>query len=121
MRKFELIEVILRIVRQRAWESGWEKEELKKSLRMAEQIVELMDNVQHLGKPSPIQQDYRTHPTVVAVPLEMAAELAYRHDLGLDGVKKYALRLMNALKQQNFMAASFSNQKSCSSLTDHLS
>ncbi|KAL1597172.1 hypothetical protein SLS60_008754 [Paraconiothyrium brasiliense] len=105
LRNFELIVAVLRSARDKAWQAGWEKEDLKKALSMAEQVVELMDNEEHLGNPNLIQEDYRTHPTVVAVPLEMAAELAYRHEGDTDKVKRYALRLMNALKQKDFLAA----------------
>ncbi|KAL5380583.1 hypothetical protein DPSP01_007646 [Paraphaeosphaeria sporulosa] len=105
LRNFELIVAVLRSVRDKAWQAGWEKEDLRKALSMAEQIVELMENEEHLGHPAGNQQDYRTHPTVVAVPLEMAAELAYRHEADAAKVKRYASRLMNALKQQNFLAA----------------
>ncbi|KAF9737273.1 hypothetical protein PMIN06_010939 [Paraphaeosphaeria minitans] len=105
LRNFELIVAVLRSVRDKAWQAGWEKEDLKKALSMAEQIVELMENDEHLGHPAGNQKDYRTHPTVVAVPLEMAAELSYRHEADAAKVKRYASRLMNALKQQNFLAA----------------
>ena len=105
LRDLELVVAVLRSVRDKAWKAGWEKEDLKKALSMAEQVVELMDDDVHLGSPTGQQQDYRAHPTVVAVPLEMAAELAYRHEGDADKVRRYALRLMNALKQQNFEQA----------------
>lgn len=106
LRHLDLILMVMRSVRDRAWQNDWDKDELKKALRMAEQVVELMDNAEHLGKPAADQPDYRTHPAVVAVPLEMAAELAYRYDAAEDAVKKYAPRFMNALKQHEFMAVS---------------
>lgn len=103
LRDLELIVAVLRSVRDRAWKADWAKEDLKKALSMAEQVVELLDDDVHLGHPTGTQQDHRAHPTVVAVPLEMAAELAYRHDGDANKVKRYAVRLMNALKQHSFM------------------
>ena len=108
LRDPDLIFMVMRSVRDRAWRNDWDKDELKKALRMAEQIVELMDDPVHQGKPSADGPDYRTHPAVVALPLEMAAELAYRHDGPSDAVKKYTPRFMNALKQHDFMAVSSS-------------
>lgn len=102
LRNFGLVLMILRSVRDKAWQAGWAKDDLKKALSLAEQLVELMENKEHL--PAARQEDYRTHPAVVAVPLEMAAELSYRHEADSAKVKRYASRLMNALKQRDFLA-----------------
>ncbi|KAF1968705.1 hypothetical protein BU23DRAFT_558262 [Bimuria novae-zelandiae CBS 107.79] len=118
LRDFDTIGPVLRAVRDKAWKSGWEKEELKKALRMAEQVVELMDNDEHLGKATGVLEDHRTHPSVLAVPLEMAAELAYRHDVRLETAKKYAPRFMNALKQRNFMADHMENLDALTAQTE---
>ena len=104
LRSLKLIAMVMRSVRDRAWHAGWAKDDLKKALSMAEQLVEIMDNDEHMGHPTTPEQDYRTHPAVVAVPLEMAAELSYRHDADPAKVKRYASRLMNALKQHDFLA-----------------
>ncbi|KAJ4346462.1 uncharacterized protein N0V89_010391 [Didymosphaeria variabile] len=118
LRNFDLIIAVLRSARDKAWQAGWEKEDLKKALSMAEQVVELMDNEEHLGNPKLTQEDFRTHPAVVAVPLEMAAELAYRHEGDADKVKRYALRLMNALKQKDFLAADIEKIEASAATTE---
>lgn len=105
LRNFELIAMVMRGVRDRAWQSGWSKDELQKALRFSQQIVELMEHPEHMGKgPRSDMPDYRGHPSFVAVPAEMAAELSYRYDVDLESTKKYATRLMNALKQHEFLA-----------------
>ena len=95
---------VVRAVRDKAAMADWEKDELVKALKMAEQVVELMEEDGHLGKVSG-PQDWRGHPAVVALPLELAAELVYRYEVegGEEKVKKYAARLMNALKQKNYL------------------
>lgn len=98
LRNREYIRLFVRGIREIAWESGWEKEQLKRALSMAEQFVELLDNDEHLGNPGEGQQDYRGNPDIVALPLEMAAELASRYECNLDEVKKYAPRFMASLR-----------------------
>ena len=105
LRNFDLIAMVMRSVRDRAWQSGWSKEELQRTLRYSQQITELMENPHHMGaSPRNGVPDYRGHPSFVAVPAEMAAELSYRYDVDVDSAKKYATRLMNALKQHDFLA-----------------
>jgi hypothetical protein len=67
LRNLELIVAVLRSARDKAWQAGWARDDLTKAMRMTEQIVELMDNDDHLGHPAGLQQDYRAHPTVVAL------------------------------------------------------
>ncbi|KAF2689011.1 hypothetical protein K458DRAFT_292227 [Lentithecium fluviatile CBS 122367] len=98
----EVVSAVLRAVRDKAALADWELDQLKKSLSMAEQVVELMELDEHLGKTHGAD-DLRTSPVVVALPLEMAAEMAYRHDGDVEKVKRYAVRLMNSLAQHDFM------------------
>ncbi|KAF2646843.1 hypothetical protein P280DRAFT_441277 [Massarina eburnea CBS 473.64] len=94
---------VLKAVRDKAAKAGWEQEALQKALRMAEQVVELMDEDQHLGKVSG-EKDWRSHPAVVGTVLELASELAYRHKGDEEKVKTLAGRLMNALEQRNYIS-----------------
>ncbi|KAF2245909.1 hypothetical protein BU26DRAFT_488652 [Trematosphaeria pertusa] len=104
LRKWPVVVEVLRAVHDKAATADFELEATKKALRLAEQIVELMEDKEHMGKADP-EIDLRSKPQVVALPLEMAAELAYRHDGDVEKVKKYANRLMNALKQHDFMSS----------------
>ncbi|KAF1962501.1 hypothetical protein CC80DRAFT_589024 [Byssothecium circinans] len=104
LREWGVVVEVLRAVRDKAAKADWEKEELGKALRLAEQVVELMEEGEHLGKVQG-EGDWRGHPAVVALPLEMAAELAYRYEVeGVEGkVRRYAVRLMNALRQRGYL------------------
>jgi len=94
MTEWGTVRQILIAVRHKATQADWEKEDLKKALKMAELVVEMMEKKPHQTK----QDDFRMHPVVVALPLEMASELAYRHDGEIEKVKKYAARLMGVLQ-----------------------
>ncbi|KAJ4293489.1 hypothetical protein N0V90_008772 [Kalmusia sp. IMI 367209] len=110
LRNWSVVGQVIRAVRERAWKADWNKDELKKALSMAEQVVQLMENDGHAAKTASTT-DPRTQPAVVAVPLEMAAELAYRHDGDTEKVRRYAVRLMNALKQHDFLSAEIEEVK----------
>ncbi|KAF2191797.1 hypothetical protein K469DRAFT_718825 [Zopfia rhizophila CBS 207.26] len=99
--------MVFKGIRDKAEGSGWEKEETRKALNLAEQVVELMESKEHLGRTNAMPGDLRASPFVIAVPLELAAVRAKRHTEGQDRdgkVAKYALRIMNALKQDDFLA-----------------
>lgn len=104
LRNWGVVVAVLGAVRSKAAAANWEKEHLEKALKLAEQVVELMEHNDHLGKAQG-EADYRTHPAVIAAPLELAAELAYRHDGDMEKVKKYAGRLMKGLQQKGFFDA----------------
>jgi hypothetical protein len=103
LREWRVVTQVIRVVREKAALADWGHDELKKALSMAEQVVELMEDDAHLGKAIG-PADHRSNPLVIALPLEMAAELAYRHDGDIEKVKKYAQRLMTALKQHDFLS-----------------
>jgi len=103
LREWGVIREVIRGVRDKAAGAEWAQEDLKKAVNMAEQVVEMMEEDEHLGK-AVGAADHRSNPMVVALPLEMAAELAYRHDGDVERVKKYAQRLMTALKQHDFLS-----------------
>lgn len=106
-----VVRQVLRGVHDKAALGDWEEEETAKALRLAKQIVELMDDEEHqVERPrgKMVQEgDLRGTPLVVAVPTELAAVLAERYDGDVAEVKKMAGRLMNALKQHEFMASPF--------------
>jgi hypothetical protein len=94
---------ILVDARDRAAEAKWEKEETAKALRYTKQIVELMEDEEHhsvkpKGQTEPIE-DCRSKPYVIAVPTELAAVAAQKHEGDVETVKTFANRLVNALKQ----------------------
>ncbi|CAI6305179.1 unnamed protein product [Periconia digitata] len=101
LRDWDILVEVLKAARNIAAQADWEQEELQKALKFAEQVVELMEDDVHLGRAKG-EADYRTHPSVIAVPLEMAAELAYRHEGDTARVKKYAGKLMKGLQQRGF-------------------
>jgi hypothetical protein len=101
LRDAEVVREVVRAVRDKPAMADWEQEELKKACSMAEQVVELMDGDEHCGKQVGAL-DHRSDPKVMALPLEMAAELAYRYEGDVEKVKKYAQRLMTALEQHDF-------------------
>ncbi|KAF1945257.1 hypothetical protein EJ02DRAFT_396449, partial [Clathrospora elynae] len=101
-----LIQVV-RGVHDKAALADWEKEETSKAFRMAKQVVDLMEDEEHCGGqtkgPEGAQKDWRGKPVVVALPTELAAIMAERHGGDVDKLKKLANRLINALKQDNYM------------------
>ncbi|KAJ4373566.1 hypothetical protein N0V86_007708 [Didymella sp. IMI 355093] len=99
----------LKGARERAVDSEWDMEETVKALRYARQIVELMEEEEHHAVSSlkGIKQgrtDWRSTPFVVAVPAELAAMAAQKHEGDIALVKSLANRLVNALKQDNTAA-----------------
>ncbi|ORY19181.1 hypothetical protein BCR34DRAFT_595623 [Clohesyomyces aquaticus] len=101
----ELLWMVLRQMRLKA-SAEWEKEETKKALSLVEQIMELMENKDHLGGQDVLPGDLRANPLVIALPLELAAVRAKKHTEGQDKdgkVAKYALRLMKALEQDRWV------------------
>ncbi|PVI04378.1 hypothetical protein DM02DRAFT_611631 [Periconia macrospinosa] len=103
LNKWAIVVSTLDAMRKKAVQGDWEKEELEKALKLMEQVVELMDGDEHLGKKRGLE-DHRTHPAVIAAPMELAAELAYRHEGDTVKVKKYAGRLMTGLQQRDFFS-----------------
>jgi hypothetical protein len=81
-------------------------EETVKALRFARQIVELMEEEEHhavLSKGAKMAQtDWRSKPFIIAVPTELAAVVAQKHEGDVEIVKTFANRLVHALKQDNF-------------------
>ncbi|KAF2629248.1 hypothetical protein BU25DRAFT_364303 [Macroventuria anomochaeta] len=96
---------VLKGAHDRAAESEWDREETVKALRYARQIVELMEEDDHhavLSKGAKMTQtDWRSKPYVIAVPTELAAVVAQKHEGDVETVKTLANRLVNALKQDN--------------------
>lgn len=90
----------------RAALSDWEKEETAKSLRYARQIVELMEEKDHhavLSKGVKMAQtDWRSKPFIIAVPTELAAVAAQKHEGDVETVSTFAKRLVYALQRDNF-------------------
>ncbi|OCL11748.1 hypothetical protein AOQ84DRAFT_386613 [Glonium stellatum] len=105
----EILEAVLIGIRNKASQSGWEPESTKKALAFTEQVMELMENPEHLGTSFAKSGDPRASPLVIALPLELAVIRAARHLDGKDAdgkVKIYAVRLMSAFKQDNFLKVS---------------
>lgn len=100
-----ILQEVLAGIHHKASVSGWENESTKKALSLAEQVVELMENPEHLGEAIAKSGDLRASPLVIAVPLELAAVRAAKHTQGEDKdgkVAKYAQRIMAAFKQDGF-------------------
>jgi hypothetical protein len=96
---------ILQGLRNRAVMSEWDEEETGKMLRMTEQVIELLEDENHLGRQAPGPGDLRASPFVIAAPLELAAAAAKKRPTAQGHIKviKYASRLMNALQQGTFL------------------
>jgi hypothetical protein len=85
--------------------ADWEQIETENALRLAKQIVELLEDEEHCGA-YPIgeevsKHDFRGRPGVIAVPTGLAAALALRHEGDVEEVKKLAGRLVVAMKQHD--------------------
>jgi len=100
---------VLKGAHERAADSDWDKDETVKALRYARQVVELMEEEEHNAvssikgaKKGPT--DWRSAPYVVAVPTELAAMVAQKHEGDVELVKNLANRLVNVLKQDNTAA-----------------
>ncbi|KAJ8111963.1 hypothetical protein OPT61_g5567 [Boeremia exigua] len=107
---------VLKSAHDRAANSDWDAEETAKALRYARQIVELMEEEEHHAVQSKgtktAQADCRSRPFVVAVPTELAAIIAHKHDGDVEIVKTLANRLVNALKQDSAAAKAQSTSES---------
>lgn len=101
---------VLKSVHNRAALADWEQEETKKALKMAKQVVELMEHDDHCGnKPMTTTEkdgDWRGHPAVIALPTELAAVVAEKYGGDQDEAKKMVTRLVAAIKQTDY-AVSF--------------
>lgn len=99
---------VLRSLHDIASIADWAEAETTRALRMARQVVEMMDDDEHcatqMRRKTISEHDWRSKPAVVALPTELAAVLADRHGGDVDEVKRLANRLVNAMKQQNFHA-----------------
>ncbi|KAF2465173.1 uncharacterized protein BDR25DRAFT_306820 [Lindgomyces ingoldianus] len=100
-------------IHDKAASSNWEKEETKKALSMAEQVVELMERKEHLGRNDVLPGDLRSSPFVIAIPLEMAAVRVKKYTEGQDKdgkVARYALKIMIALEQDDWVKVSLAKE-----------
>ncbi|KAF1994836.1 hypothetical protein P154DRAFT_526754 [Amniculicola lignicola CBS 123094] len=86
----------------KAADSGWDLEETRKALSMSEQLLELMEDKEHLGKKEVGPHDLRASPLVIAVPTGLTAAIAKMFkDEDHFKVAKYASRLVDTLEQNN--------------------
>ena len=99
---------VLRGLHEKAAGSGWDKDETAKALKMAKQVVELMEHELHCGHGTP-QSDFRGRPEVIALPTELAAVMAERHGGDIEEVKTMCRRLVAALEQSDYMVCSLSS------------
>ncbi|KAF2727843.1 hypothetical protein EJ04DRAFT_450542, partial [Polyplosphaeria fusca] len=108
-----LVHVVLRGQHMRAAGAEWSEEETRKALSAAEQIIELLENREHLGGTALTPGDLRSSPFVIAYPAELAAVRAKRHtkERDEDGkVLRYTSRLMDALTQDEFMSTTLQSE-----------
>ncbi|EUC47014.1 hypothetical protein COCMIDRAFT_35449 [Bipolaris oryzae ATCC 44560] len=100
---------VLRGVHSRAAIVDWDQEETTKALKMAKQVVELMEHKDHCGnKPATMTEkdgDWRGHPVVIALPTELAAVVAEKYRGDKEEVKRLATRLVAAIKQTDFVTS----------------
>jgi hypothetical protein len=103
---------VLRTVHDKAALADWAQEDTHKSFKLAKQVVELMEDEEHCGsqkrrvkKGESSEGDWRGRPSVVALPTEMAAVLAEKYGGDKEEVKKLCNRLINALKQSEYLTA----------------
>ncbi len=101
---------VLRTVHDKAALADWAQEDTHKSFKLAKQVVELMEDEEHCGsqkrrvkKGESSEGDWRGRPSVVALPTEMAAVLAEKYGGDKEEVKKLCNRLINALKQSEYL------------------
>ncbi|KAF1833958.1 hypothetical protein BDW02DRAFT_499388, partial [Decorospora gaudefroyi] len=103
----EVLVQLLRAVHDKASMADWAQDDTAKALRLAQQAVELMEDEEHCGGQMRGEMtsgdDWRGEPVVVALPTEMAAVLADRYGVHGDEVAKLANRLVNAMKQRDYM------------------
>lgn len=101
---------VLRGIHDKAEMSDWDKEDTVKALRMAKQVTELLEEPEHhspfVRGNRVIESDHRGDPAVIALPTELAALLAERYDGDMEEVKRFAGRLVSALKQTQYHVSS---------------
>lgn len=107
MSYWEVAVQVLRAAYDKAALADWEPEETKKALRLATQIVELLEEEEHHTKPAKSRSDetefdFRGRPSVIAVPTALAAVLAQKHGGDVEEVKVLAGRLVAAMEQANY-------------------
>jgi hypothetical protein len=106
MREWPLMLQILRSLHDKAAMADWDEDETEKALRLAKQIVELLEEEEHCGAQKrgerAAEHDFRGKPAVIAVPTGLAAVLALRHKGDVEEVKTLAGRLVAALKQDDY-------------------
>jgi hypothetical protein len=106
MREWPVMLQILRSAHDKAAMADWDEEETKKALRLAKQMVELLEDEEHYGGQKrgekAAEQDFRGKPAVIAVPTGLAAVLALRYKGDVEEVKTLAGRLVAALKQNDY-------------------
>lgn len=109
MREWPLMVQILRAVHDKAAMADWDEEETANALRLAKQIVELLEDEEHCGgqvrREKVSEHDFRGKPEVIAVPTGLAAALALRREGDVEEVKTLAGRLVAALKQDDYEAS----------------
>jgi hypothetical protein len=101
---------VLRTVHDKAAVGDWAQDDTIKMHKLAKQVVELLEDEEHIPSPqsrrvakdeSP-EVDVRGRPSVVALPTEMAAVLADKYGGDKEEVKKLSNRLVHALKQSGY-------------------
>ena len=94
---------VLRGLHDKAATADWDKEETTQALRMAKQVVDLMEAKDHhaanRGEPP---ADRRGDPVVIALLTELTAVLAQRHGGDSSELAKLVNRLLTALVQTDF-------------------
>lgn len=107
MNDWEVTIQVLRAVYDKAALADWEPEETKKALRLAKQVVELLEEEEHHTKSArsrkeDTEHDFRGRPSVIAVPTALSAVLAQKHGGDVEDVKVLAGRLIASMEQQNY-------------------
>jgi hypothetical protein len=104
-----VLEQVMRALHNKASVADWEQEETMKALKMAKQVVELMENEEHFSSRPQItptlRGDWRSQPVVIALPTELAAVVAEKYNGDKEQVKKLANRLVAAIKQTQYMVS----------------
>lgn len=98
-----LREKVMTFIRLNARNQEWSEEATLKSLKQAQQVLELMDEPEHCGNSTVGPEDPRADPSLIGIPLELAAVRAKNHLGGSDKdgvVAMYLARLLPALQQQ---------------------
>lgn len=100
---YSILLQVLRGLHDKAAVAGWDQEETTQALRMAKQVVDLMeDKDHHAARRGSAPADHRGDPVVIALPTELTAVLAQRHGGDSADLKKLANRLITALVQSNY-------------------